>query len=42
MVRGEHPDDARLDRLDRLGELKAKGVLTESEFDAEKKKILSG
>jgi len=38
----KHPDDARLDRLDRLGELKAKGVLTESEFEAEKKKILSG
>jgi hypothetical protein len=38
----QHPDDARLDRLDRLGELKAKGVLSESEFDAEKKKILSG
>ncbi|MFL5905983.1 MAG: SHOCT domain-containing protein [Solirubrobacterales bacterium] len=38
----KHPDDARLDRLDRLGELKEKGVLTETEFDAEKKKILSG
>jgi hypothetical protein len=38
----KHPDDARLERLDRLGELKAKGVLSDSEFDAEKKKILSG
>jgi hypothetical protein len=38
----KHPDDARLDRLDRLGELKASGVLNESEFEAEKKKVLSG
>jgi hypothetical protein len=35
------PDDARLDRLDRLGELKEKGVLTASEFREEKKKVLS-
>jgi hypothetical protein len=38
----QHPDDARLARLERLGELKAKGVLSESEFDAEKRKVLSG
>ena len=38
----KHPQDARLDRLDRLAELKAKGALTDSEFDAEKKRILSG
>jgi hypothetical protein len=38
----KHPDDARLDRLARLGELKEKGVLTETEFRAEKKKVLAG
>jgi hypothetical protein len=36
-----HPDDARLDRLARLGELKEKGVLTAAEFREEKKRILS-
>jgi hypothetical protein len=35
-----HPDDARLDRLERLGELKEKGVLTDGEFRAEKKRLL--
>ena len=35
------PDDARLDRLDRLGDLKEKGVLTAAEFREEKKKVLS-
>jgi hypothetical protein len=35
------PDDAKLDRLERLGELKKKGVLTATEFREEKKKILS-
>lgn len=35
------PDDAKLDRLERLGELKENGVLTQTEFRAEKKKILS-
>ncbi len=35
-----HPDDARLDRLERLGELKEKGVLTAAEFRVEKKRIL--
>ena len=37
----KHPDDAKLDRLERLGELKEKGVLTAAEFRAEKQKILS-
>jgi hypothetical protein len=35
-----HPDDSKLDRLERLGELKKKGVLTAAEFRAEKKRIL--
>jgi hypothetical protein len=34
-------EDARLDRLDRLGELRAKKVLTEAEFKAEKKRLLA-
>ena len=37
----KHPDDARLDRLERLGDLKEKGVLTQAEFREEKKKLLS-
>ncbi|MFL5906560.1 MAG: hypothetical protein ACJ75Z_03045 [Solirubrobacterales bacterium] len=37
-----HPDDAKLDRLERLGELKESGVLTATEFRDEKKRILSG
>jgi hypothetical protein len=36
-----HPDDAKLDRLERLGELKKKGVLTATEFREEKKRILT-
>jgi hypothetical protein len=36
------PEDAKLDRLERLGELKKKGVLTAAEFREEKKKLLSG
>jgi hypothetical protein len=36
-----HPDDARLDRLERLGELKEKGLLNEKEFREQKRKILS-
>jgi hypothetical protein len=36
----QHPDDARLERLERLGELKKKGLLTGTEFRAEKKRIL--
>ncbi len=37
----KHPDDAKLDRLEKLGDLKEKGVLTAAEFREEKKKILS-
>lgn len=36
------PDDAKLERLEKLGELKDKGVLTAAEFREEKKRILSG
>jgi len=36
-----HPDDARLERLERLGELREKGVLTAAEFRAEKKRVLA-
>ena len=36
----KHPDDAKLDRLEKLGELKEKGVLTAAEFRTEKKRIL--
>ena len=35
-------EDARLARLERLGELKDKGVLTEAEFAAEKSRVLGG
>jgi Short C-terminal domain len=38
----KEPDDAKLERLEKLGELKEKGVLTAAEFREEKKKILSG
>jgi hypothetical protein len=38
----KHPHDAKLDRLEKLGDLKKKGVLTAAEFREEKKKILSG
>ena len=34
--------DDRLDQLQKLGELKASGVLTEAEFEAQKAKILAG
>jgi hypothetical protein len=34
--------DDTLDRLKELGELKASGVLTEAEFEAQKAKILAG
>ena len=37
----KHPDDAKLDRLEKLGELKKNGVLTAAEFREEKKRILS-
>jgi hypothetical protein len=35
-------DDARLERLERLGTLREKGVLTEEEFAAEKARLLGG
>jgi len=35
-------DDARLDRLAKLGELKEKGILDEDEFKAEKRRLLQG
>lgn len=38
----KHPDDAKLERLEKLGTLKEKGVLTATEFREEKKRILSG
>jgi hypothetical protein len=34
--------DDRLDQLQKLGELKASGVLTQAEFEAQKAKILAG
>jgi hypothetical protein len=34
--------DDTLERLKELGELKASGVLTEAEFEAQKAKILAG
>jgi hypothetical protein len=34
------PDDALLDRLERLGELKEQGVLTAAEFKAQKKQMI--
>jgi hypothetical protein len=37
----QHPDDEKLNRIERLGELKEKGMLTAAEFREEKKKILS-
>jgi len=36
------PTDDTLSRLKELGELKAAGVLTEAEFEAQKAKILAG
>jgi hypothetical protein len=36
------PEDARLERLERLGSLRDKGILTEEEFAAEKAKLLGG
>lgn len=35
-------DDARLERLERLGTLREKGILTEEEFAAEKARLLAG
>jgi hypothetical protein len=34
--------DDKLEQLQKLGELKASGVLTEAEFEAQKAKILAG
>jgi hypothetical protein len=34
------PTESRIDKLTKLGELKAQGVLTEDEFNAEKARIL--
>jgi hypothetical protein len=39
---GDGDEDARLARLERLGELQEKGVLSKDEFEAEKAKVLSG
>jgi hypothetical protein len=36
----KHPDDAKLDRLERLGQLKEQGILTAAEFREEKKRVL--
>jgi hypothetical protein len=36
------PEEVRMERLERLGELKEKGVLTAAEFRAEKKRVLAG
>jgi hypothetical protein len=41
MERERHPEDVRLDRLAKLGELRDGGVLTEAEFDAEKQRVLA-
>jgi putative oligomerization/nucleic acid binding protein len=35
-------EDSRLRRLERLAELREKGVLTEEEFAAEKARVLGG
>jgi hypothetical protein len=37
----KEPEDVKLDRLERLGELKEKGVLTAAEFKSEKQRILA-
>lgn len=37
-----NPDDARLERLERLGSLRDKGILTDEEFAAEKARLLGG
>ncbi len=39
---GKLPEDAKLERLEKLGELKEKGVLTAAEFREEKKRLLGG
>jgi hypothetical protein len=37
-----NPEDARLERLERLAVLREKGILTDEEFAAEKSRLLSG
>jgi hypothetical protein len=37
-----NPEDARLERLEKLGALRDKGILTEEEFAAEKARLLGG
>ncbi len=39
---GRNEDDARLERLEKLGDLKQRGILDEEEFAAEKKRVLAG
>lgn len=41
-AREPHPEDARLDRLAKLGELRESGILTAAEFKAEKQRLLNG
>lgn len=41
-AREPHPEDARLDRLAKLGELRENGVLTAAEFKSEKQRLLNG
>jgi Short C-terminal domain len=36
------PQEDKLEQLQKLGELKTSGVLTEAEFEAQKAKILAG
>ena len=38
--RAAAPTESRIDKLTKLGELKAQGVLTDDEFNAEKARIL--
>jgi hypothetical protein len=37
-----NPEDARLERLERLGALRDKGILSDEEFAAEKTRLLGG
>lgn len=39
---GPPPGDDTIDRLRQLGELKSQGILTEEEFEAQKRRILGG
>jgi Short C-terminal domain len=40
LTEDRHPDEALLDRLERLGELKQRGVLTAAEFREQKRRML--